>query len=234
MNSESRAGSSIARRAGRPTAPLLSVASIASAAIGLLDESGDFTMSELARRLGVGPSALYNHVAGKEEVLARVRELVSDRIDTSVFATAPFFEALYLWGRSYRDAFARHPATIAVFATTPLNGAVRTTEMYEHVVQAFLDAGWPDSDVMVALVALENFILGAALDAVAPAEMFDLSDPDDAPALSRVIQSRRSTAGGRRASDASFEAGLEALLTGMRVRLARLAHPGLGEGGPST
>ncbi len=102
-------------------------------------------MAQLARRLGVGTSALYNHVAGKEEVLARVRELVSDRIDTAVFDRAPFFDALLIWARSYRDAFARHPATIAVFATTALSGAARTTEMYERVVLAFLAAGWPDA-----------------------------------------------------------------------------------------
>lgn len=211
------------RRAGRPAAPLLSLERITAAAIASLDESGDFTMAQLARRLGVGTSALYNHVAGKEEVLARVRELVSDRIDTAVFDRAPFFDALLIWARSYRDAFARHPATIAVFATTALSGAARTTEMYERVVLAFLAAGWPDDDVMTTLVALENFILGAALDAVAPDEMFDLADATDAPALSRVTAAGRAAAHGR-SSDASFEAGLDAILTGLRVRLARLSH----------
>lgn len=212
------------RRAGRPVAPLITPDSIADAALGLLDDAGDFTMSQLARRLGVGASALYNHVAGKEEVLSRVRELVSDRIDTDVFATSPFFDALLVWAHSYRDAFARHPATIAVFATTALDGAGRTTEMYERVVGAFLDAGWPEDDVMTTLVALEDFILGAALDAVAPADMFQLRSPADAPALSRVTSAGRRSTRGKLPTQASFEAGLEAILTGLRVRLARLSH----------
>lgn len=85
---ERRAPQRSARRAGRPP-PLITADSIAEAAVELLDEVGDFTMTQLARRLGVGASALYNHVAGKEEVLARVRELVSDRIDVKIFDSTP-------------------------------------------------------------------------------------------------------------------------------------------------
>lgn len=212
-----------ARRAGRPATPLVTADGIAEAAIDLLDDDGDFTMAQLARRLGVGASALYNHVTGKEEVLARVRELVSDRIDVKIFDSTPFFEALQVWACSYRDAFARHPATIAVFATTPLDGAGRTTEMYERVVGAFLSAGWPEDDVMTALVALEDFVLGAALDAVAPDDMFELRSPDDAPTLSRVTAASRRSVQGGDPGLASFEAGLDAMLTGLRARLARLS-----------
>ena len=207
---------------GRPAQPLLTADSIAAAGLELLDETGDFTMQQLARRLGVGPSALYNHVAGKEEVLSRVRELVTDRIDTGVFAELPFFDALAVWARSYRDAFATHSATIAVFATTALAGAHRTAEMYERVVMAFLDAGWPDHDVLVAMVALEDFILGAALDAVAPMDMFAQESPGDAPALARVDEAARRRGVDGPPADAAFDAGLEAMLAGMRARLEAL------------
>ncbi|CAL4861267.1 TetR/AcrR family transcriptional regulator C-terminal domain-containing protein [Microbacterium sp. MM2322] len=121
----------------------------------------------------------------------------------------PHPHALLVWAHSYRDAFARHPATIAVFATTALDGAGRTTEMYERVVDAFLRAGWPEDDVMTTLVALEDFILGAALDAVAPADMFQLRSPDDAPTLSRVTAASRRSVPGRGPR--------------RRVRLARLS-----------
>ncbi len=206
------------RRAGRPAQPVLSAQSIAEAGLSLLDESGDFTIGGLARRLGVGPSALYNHVSGKEEVLARIRELVSDRIDVSAFGELPFFDALAVWAWSYRDAFARHSATVAVFATTPLAGAARTTAMYERVVTAFLDAGWPDSDVLFSMVALEDFILGAALDAVAPSEMFETEDPALTPALARVRRAQRTAHPDGSATDLAFQAGLDAMLAGLRRR----------------
>lgn len=95
--------------------------------------------------------------------------------------------------------------------------------MYERVVGAFLSAGWPEDDVVVALVALEDFILGAALDAVAPDDMFELRSPDDAPTLSRVTAANRRSSRGDRPALASFEAGLDAMLTGLRVRLERLS-----------
>ena len=71
-----------ARRAGRPRTTVLTRDLIAHAALRLLDESGadGFTMARLAQALRVRPSALYNHVDGKEDVIAAVRELVSDRI----------------------------------------------------------------------------------------------------------------------------------------------------------
>ncbi len=58
---------------------------IAEAGLKLLDEggTGGLTMTRLADRLQVRPSALYNHIAGKEEVLAGIRDLLSDRIDVS-------------------------------------------------------------------------------------------------------------------------------------------------------
>lgn len=208
------------RRVGRPVQPVLSSSSIADAAISLMDASGDFTMQQLARRLGVRPSALYNHVTGKEDVLARVRELVSDRINVSVFDELPLFEALPVWARSYRDAFAMHSATIAVFATMALAGARRTIQMYERVIQAFLDADWPDADVLTTVVALENFILGAAMDAVAPPDMFHQDDADDSPAFSRAIAARRAAHGQPVSADLAFDAGLDALLRGLRVRFA--------------
>lgn len=213
------------RKAGRPVKPLLSAEIIGRAALELMDESGDFTMQQLARRLGVGPSALYNHLAGKEDVLARVRELITDRIDVSAFDVMPFPDALEVWARSYRDAFATHPGTVAVFARTPLAGAGRTTAMYERVVSAFIDAGWPAQDVLTAMVALENFILGAALDVVAPANMFEPERPADAPMLALVIDAANADASHLSAPDRAFEAGLAALLAGVRERLSALEEP---------
>lgn len=207
-----------ARRAGRPTTPVLSPGLIAEAALRLLDEneSGDFTMVELAERLGVRPSAIYNHVAGKETVLAHVRELITDRIDVGVFDRLPWDEAVVFWARSYRVAFATHPVTIALFATTHVAGATRTIAMYERVVRAFADAGWPQDRLLTAIVALENFILGSALDKAAPEDILDPQDPAVAPDLAQAFAAQRAEVGSH-ASDAAFEAGLAAILVGLRA-----------------
>ncbi|MEN0085756.1 MAG: TetR/AcrR family transcriptional regulator C-terminal domain-containing protein [Leifsonia sp.] len=217
-----------ARRAGRPRTTVLTRDLIAHAALRLLDESGadGFTMARLAQALRVRPSALYNHVDGKEDVIAAVRELVSDRIDVDVFATEPWDAAMLAWARSYRVAFAAHPPTIALLATLPLTGALRTMHMYDTVVAALVRAGWPEPEVLPMIVAVESFILGSALDAIAPADMFDPAGADDAvPAFASAYRARSTALGDTPPADAAFEIGLRALLDGLRDRYARL-HTG--------
>lgn len=177
-------------------------------------------MAELARELGVRPSAIYNHVASKDEVLASVRELVSDRIDVSGFATGPWWDAIPRWARSYRVSFAAHPATIATFAVMPLRGAVRTTAMYETVTSAFLRGGWPADRALSAIVALESFILGSALDEIAPADMLDPGDGAPSfPSLAHASDARRARVGQGRIAEDAFELGLAALVDGLRAQL---------------
>ncbi|MGH1550470.1 TetR/AcrR family transcriptional regulator [Leifsonia poae] len=215
-----------ARRVGRPRTTVLTRDLIAHAALRLLDESGadGFTMARLAQALRVRPSALYNHVEGKEDVIAAVRELVSDRIDVGAFETEPWDAAMLAWARSYRVAFAAHPPTIALLATLPLTGALRTMRMYDVVVAAMVRAGWPEGDVLPTLVAVESFILGSALDAIAPADMFDPSgSEDEVPAFASAYRARAAALGETAPADAAFETGLTAILDGLRVRFARVA-----------
>lgn len=210
------------RRVGRPTSPVLSRQIIAAAALDLLDESGDagFTLARLASRLRVRPSALYNHVSGKEDIIAGVRELVSDRIDTSAFGVAPWDEAVKVWARSYRRAFAAHPPTIALLATLPLTGAARTVTMYERVAEGFRDAGWPEGEMLSVVVALESFILGSALDAVAPDDMFDPAEFEpEVPVLAQAYAARARARRTVPIAEATFELGLDAFVDGLTRRL---------------
>ncbi|GAA2049578.1 TetR/AcrR family transcriptional regulator C-terminal domain-containing protein [Leifsonia soli] len=214
-----------ARRVGRPRTAVLTRELIAEAALRLLDESGadGFTMARLAQALRVRPSALYNHVDGKEDVIAGVRELVSDRIDVSAFETQPWDAAMRVWAHSYRVAFAAHPPTVALLATLPLTGALRTMQMYDTVVAAMVRAGWPEPEVLPTIVAVESFILGSALDAIAPADMFDPSGAEDAvPAFASAYEARIASLGAVPPADAAFETGLAALLDGLRVRHERV------------
>lgn len=214
-----------ARRVGRPTTTVLTRDLIATTALRLLDEAGteDFTMAELGKALRVRPSALYNHVDGKDEVIAGIRELISDRIDVSAFATEPWDHAMLHWAHSYRFAFARHPPTIAMLATLPVKGAKRTMRMYETVVSAMVDAGWPESEVLQTIVAVESFILGSALDAVAPGDMFDpIGAEEEVPAFTSAYRAREEALTDSAPADIAFQVGIEALVAGLRIRFAAL------------
>lgn len=174
-------------------------------------------MAALAGELGVKPPALYHYVKNKQALLVGMREVVSDSIDTSGFGVEPWAVAVDRWARSYRRAFSSHPNAIALLATEPITGATRTLQMYERVIQGFLGAGWPASRVMGDLVALESLILGAALDAVAPEDMFDPGEAaGEVPGLVGVLACRAVSGGSR--ADASFEVGLEVMIEGLARR----------------
>ncbi len=225
MKESAKSASKLTRRVGRPSVAVLTRELIAEAGLRLLDEGGadGFTMARLAAVLGVRPSALYNHVEGKDDVIASIRELISDRIDVSAFASRSWDDALVEWAYSYRHAFASHPPTIAILATMPLNGARRTMRMYEVVVGALGRAGWPEPEILPSVVALESFILGSALDATAPGDMFDPADAaDEVPAFASAYRARRDAIGDVPPADGAFALGLRAMVDGMRMRRSAL------------
>src|SRR5690606_33607761 len=124
------------------------------------------------------------------DLIAGIRELVSDRIDVSGFGTLPWDAAVDRWARSYREAFARHPPTIALLAVRPIAGATRTNRMYDDVCGGLVAAGWPEHEVLTVIVALESFILGAALDHSAPDDMLDIGDDESAPNFRAAYRAR--------------------------------------------
>jgi AcrR family transcriptional regulator len=199
---------------------VLTRARIVTAALTLIDEVGadSFSVNALATRLGVSPSSLYNHISGKDELLVGVQEVITDAIDSAMFATQPWGQAVAGWARSYRAAFVRHPHAIPLFATSPVAGAIRTMEMYERVVRGFEHAGWTPERIIPAVVALESFILGSALDAAAPT---GLLSPGGAavhvPELSAAVDAheRAAAAASMSGADVAFETGLAAMIAGL-------------------
>ncbi|MDP5226608.1 MULTISPECIES: TetR/AcrR family transcriptional regulator C-terminal domain-containing protein [Arthrobacter] len=222
----------VPRKAGRPTRSVLDRGLIIRTAFDVLKRTGpdDFTMAALAQELGVKTPALYHHVGNKNQVLSSMRELITASVDSSGFSRLSWPDATRLWARSYRTAFAAHPHVIALFATTPVTGANPTLTMYEAVTRGFLAEGWPEELAVSAIVSLENFILGSALDAVAPADIFDPGDfTPEVPSFARALDARRDFLGtpgpsayAGTAADQAFELGLDALLHGLQHRLARI------------
>ena len=208
------------RSAGRPVKNVLSQARITAAALEVIGAGGygALTMSALARRLEVAPSALYNHVESKQEVLRWLQDYVMSSVDTSGFAGLPWDGALRSWARSYRDVFARHTPLIPVIAVLQVSGAPRTLAMYEAVTEGLQRAGWPPARIVPAIVALESFIYGSAYDAVAPQDIFDTGElADDSPYFTAAVERQPGRIEGR-AADTAFEAGLDALVTGLGRR----------------
>lgn len=214
------------RRSGRPTTAVLSRTLIVETALTLLDENGEqgAGIRDIARELGVRPSALYNHIRGQDDLIAGIREVVSDRIDVSGFGTETWDAAVERWARSYRSAFAAHPPTIALLAVRPLVSGSRTSQMYDAVCRGLVAEGWPEAEVLTTVVALECFILGAALDHAAPDDMLNPGDDPDVPDFSAAYAAGNASLGGARPADAVFELGLESMIAGLKARYARLSR----------
>ncbi|PQZ95173.1 TetR family transcriptional regulator [Arthrobacter sp. MYb227] len=189
---------------------------IARAALTLLAERGysSFTMSALAKSLGVSPSALYNHVKSKQELMQWIQEIVMDGVDSTVFATLPLTEALFIWARTYRDVFAEHAPLIPLIAVLPVSDSPRTLEMYEAVAAGFSRAGYSAESTVPAIVALESFIFGSALDATAPLDIFDPGQyAGRLPEFEGALAAQRAT--GLNSADAAFLTGLRAIISGL-------------------
>lgn len=223
------------RRAGRPVRAVLNPARITRAALKLVSQHGyqALTMAALARSLNVAPSALYNHVRSKQDVLLLVEDHLMGRVDVSVFATKPWSEAVVAWAYSYRNVFAAHAPLIPVIALLPVTNAPATITMYEALTRGFQDAGWPPESIIDAVVALESFIYGSAYDVNAPADIFDAGSmtaqsPHFSHAVARRGAGRRgparpvgtpnaldSNAVAHSHADAAFDLGLRALVGGL-------------------
>lgn len=204
------------RRVGRPKSGVLDRELIAQAARELLAERGysAFTMSALARSLEVSPSALYNHVKSKQELMQWIQESIMDGVDSSVFSTLPLDQALFRWAQTYRDVFAEHAPLIPLIAVLPVAESPRTLEMYEAVADGFARAGWQQEKILPAIVALESFIFGSALDATAPLDIFDPGKyAGKLPQFKGALDAQRAT--GENGADAAFLTGLRAIIGGL-------------------
>ncbi|UOR01022.1 TetR/AcrR family transcriptional regulator [Leucobacter allii] len=212
------------RRVGRPSEQVLSRVLIVEAALALIDEHGaqGFGMRDIARSLGVRPSALYNHVENKDDIYRGIRELIGERITWDGLDDAPWDVALAAWAREYRAAFAAHPPTVALLAVMPISPTSSVSVAYDRVVHALGRGGWGRGEALNVLVALESFILGSALDAAAAPDMMDPGERDDVPEFSAAYREReelvRST--GASPADQAFETGLQLILDGLRTAAA--------------
>jgi AcrR family transcriptional regulator len=170
---------------GRPRKALLDRSRIGRTALELIDESGDFTVPEIARRLGVQTASVYHHVEGRAGVIELVRDRVADGLEERALDRHPWDAALEAWARSYRAAFAAHPRAIPMLMTSPVR-APRVIEQYERVAGLLLDAGFTPDTVMPVITGLDNIVLGSALDMSAPEVMWVAEESDEAPRLGRA------------------------------------------------
>lgn len=196
---------------GRPPVPLLSTDRIAKVALEMVNSTGGFTIPELARRLSVSPSSLYNHVTGRDQIVELLRERAMSAVQLPRDdPDRPWTETLADIMRSYRDSFARYPRLIPLLAIHAVN-STQALVMYNAVAVTLGRAGFDAADTLRIITTMDNFVLGSALDLAAPDEPWT-SRAEVGPELAAALATGAPKP--TRADDA-FEWGLAVLLRGL-------------------
>ena len=198
----------------RPSAPLITVEALTSAALELVDADGDFSLPRLAKRLGVSASSIYHHVSGREEIIELMRRRVIEDTPRGPTEGLSWDDALRTLVRAYRDGFARHPRLAPLLVEQTVQDDL-VIAMYEEIAQTLERAGLEGRDVLSAISTIDSFAIGAALDLAAP-EVVWAPPGEGYPTLERALGFARP--GAQRAEDA-FEFGLAVLIEGLRARL---------------
>ncbi|MBU8808341.1 TetR/AcrR family transcriptional regulator C-terminal domain-containing protein [Mycolicibacterium goodii] len=196
---------------GRPSTPLLSTNRIATAALDLVNTTGGFTIPELARKLKVSPSSLYNHVAGREQIVELLRERAMSEVSLpDLDADRPWADVVADIMRSYRRSFARYPRLIPLLTIHAVN-STQAFRMYNALAVILRRAGFSAADSLRIITLIDNYVLGSALDLAAPDEPWE-PGAEVGPALAAALATGAPKPD--RADDA-FEFGLAVLLRGL-------------------
>jgi AcrR family transcriptional regulator len=208
----------------------LSPDAIVDAAMAVLDEGGvdSLNMRAVADRLGTGPSSLYAHFAGKDELLAAMVDRVAADLPLAEVGKGPWQEQLKDAIRAIRAGMAAHRdlarASLGTVPTGP--NALRWVNGLLGVLR---DAGLPEQVIAYAVDILPLYanatayeeslysakdMPGSGADYIAELRTYFASLPVDrfphVVALAVPLTSETEP-------DARFEFGLDALVRGIET-----------------
>jgi AcrR family transcriptional regulator len=222
-------------------------------ALALIDADGlaKLSMRGLGAALGVEAMSLYNHVAGKDDVIDGALDLVVAEIAVPAVAAEPgaWRPAMKERAASARLAFERHPWAGALLDSR-LSSQPARLGYYDAVLGALCRAGFALADAARAFSVLDCYVYGfglqrrhmAAAASTGPAESTGPADSSeraaafraalpaaDYPYLARMAEA--AAASGYDA-EADFAFGLDLILDGLERRLAAAAASAEPPAGP--
>lgn len=137
---------------------------VLEAALHLADESGleALTMRSLGKALGVEAMSLYNHVAGKDDILDGIVERVLDEI-VLPSPDADWKQAMRDRAESARQVFTRHPWAIGLLEARAQNSSAQRLDYYDRILGALRGAGFPNQLAMRGFSVLDAYLYGFIL-----------------------------------------------------------------------
>lgn len=194
----------------RPRSPKLSPEAIARAALRLVDKHGEFTIPQVADALKVRQSSLYNHVGGKAQIVELMRGTAMGAVEVPDGGGADWRDVLRRIAVVYLDSYARHPRLIPLLTTHTVRDPT-TLRVYDALADALAGAGFGPEERLEAITIIDSFVLGSALDAAAPAVVWEA----DAGAGEAFREALEAGMGAPDRARKAFLAGLEIILGGL-------------------
>ena len=148
-----------------PREPLTRERALA-AAIALADAEGlgALTMRRLARELGIEAMSLYHHVAGKDEILDGMMDMVFAEIELPAERT-DWRTAMRERAQSARAAMTRHPWAIGIMGSRSAAGPA-TLRHHDAVLGACRAAGFSIQMAAHAFSLIDSYVYGFVLQEV--------------------------------------------------------------------
>jgi AcrR family transcriptional regulator len=198
---------------------------IVDAAVALADAEGieAVGMRSVARRLGVDPMSLYNHVDGKTALFDGIAERVIELADLP--GPGRWDEWARVAAQRCMDVALAHPGAFSIIGSHPV-ATVAAASHFEPFVAALLDAGFPPDSCQMILNTFFGFVASYGLMRTRRV----LTAPPGAEAaqeLSAELQARLPALKALSDLDvpidpeATFHLGVELLIDGLRARLRR-------------
>ncbi|HSL57027.1 MAG TPA: TetR/AcrR family transcriptional regulator C-terminal domain-containing protein [Acidimicrobiales bacterium] len=156
---------------------------VLAGAVAVADAGGlaALTIRTLADELGVKPMAVYHHVAGKDEILDGIADIVFGEIELPVIG-GDWRAEMRRRATSARAVLARHPWAIPLLESRTSPGPALLRH-HDAVIGTLRTAGFPVALTAHAVAVLDAFVYGFALqEATLP---FDT--PDDVAPLAESI-----------------------------------------------
>jgi AcrR family transcriptional regulator len=147
----------------RPKRAPLSRDRVVTAAIALADEKGaaGVTMRAIAARLGVEAMSLYNHVAGREDILDGMVDAVFGEIELPP-STADWKEAMRARAASSRTVLRRHPWAVGLMDSRSQPGPA-TLRHHDAVLGALRAGGFSVAMAAHAFSVIDSYLYGFVL-----------------------------------------------------------------------